>query len=260
MQAYIINLDRSKDRYEFVSQQFDELGITYKRVSAIDKDSQASFDYLQTDCRYWPKLFNAEFACFLSHMKCWEEIAKSDDSYGAVFEDDVILSDALKHFFSTDVIPVRIDILQLETFNLPVKVDKLGAIPFLDRKAVKLITFQPGGAGYVLSKSVARELLDICRNGLNCPVDHFLFDPKFEVVKKFNVRHLIEGLVIQQDRISTSERVFNSEIGLRSSSHLEKLEKIHLPFRRKLKREFMRIFNRFYYKFFTIDLSKIDFK
>lgn len=260
MQAYIINLDRSKDRYAFVSKQFVELAIAHKRISAVDKNAQTSFDHLQTDCRYWPKLYNAEFACFLSHIKCWEEIAAGDDSYGAVFEDDVILSSDLKRYLSKDGMPKNVDILKIETFNSPVKVNKLGSLVLFDRKAVKLVSFHPGSAGYFLSKSAAKRLLDLSRNGINCPVDHFLFDPKFDVVKQFNVRHLVDGLVIQQDRLTGGEQIFNSEIAQRSSSSIKYLEKVRLPFQRKIKREVMRIFNRFYYKFFTISLDKIDLK
>lgn len=260
MQAYIINLDRSKDRYAFVSKQFVDLAISHMRISAVDKNSQGGFEHLQTDCRYWPRLFEAEFACFLSHLKCWEEIAAGDDSYGAVFEDDVILSGDLKKYFSVDGMPKGVDILKIETFNCPVKINKLGSLGFFDRKAVKLVSFHPGSAGYLLSKSAAQRLLELSRSGINCPVDHFLFDPKFDVMKQFNVRQLMEGLAIQQDRLIGGKQIFISEIVQRSSSNIVYLEKIKLPFNKKFKREFMRIFNRFYHKFFIINLDKIDLK
>ena len=260
MQAYVINLDRSKDRYAFVSKQFVELGIAHSRISAVDKNILLNFECLQTDYRYWPRLFKAELACFLSHIKCWEDIAAGDDSYGAVFEDDVILSSDLTRYFSIDGMPENVDILKIETFYSPVKVNKLGSLVVLDRKAVKLVSFHPGSAGYILSKPAAKRLLDISRNGINCPVDHFLFDPKFDVMRQFKVWQLMDGLAVQQDRLAGREQIFASEIAQRSSSNLKCLEKIKLPLKRKVKREIMRIFNRFYYKIFTISLDKIDFK
>ena len=260
MQAYIINLDRSKERYAFVKAQFYKFGIQHKRIAAIDKDCSDDYGRMQTDCTNWPVLYDAEIACFLSHIKCWEAIAQGEDSCGAVFEDDVLISKDLNRVLAGSELPVGVDILCVESFNCSVKLKKYGAIDFFGRKAEAIVDFQPGSAGYILTKDAAEKLLELSTHGINCPVDHFLFDPHFEAMKHLNVRQLNAGLVIQQDRLCIENRVFQSEVGLRSSSNLLLLKKAPLSFSKKVKREILRILNKMYLKFFTKDLSQIEFK
>lgn len=260
MQAYVINLDRSKDRYAFVKSQFDKFGIHHNRIAAIDKDSAEDSGRMQTDRTNWPTLYDAEVACFLSHIKCWEIIAHGESNCGAVFEDDVLISKDLHKIFSYSDLPSGIDILCIESFNCSVKLKKYGSIEFSDRKAEALVDFQPGSAGYILTKSAAKKLLKLSSYGINCPVDHFLFDPHFDVMKSLNVRQLNAGLVIQQDRLCIENPVFVSEVGLRSSSNLMFLKKNPLSFSKKAKRETLRILNKMYLKIFTKKLSQIEFK
>jgi len=260
MQAYIINLDRSKDRYTFVKNQFDKFDIQHNRIAAVDKECSDNFAHMQTDCTKWPALYDAEIACFLSHIKCWEIIARGEANCGAIFEDDVLISKDLKNVFSHAELPSDIDILCIESFNCSVKLKKYGSIDFSDRKAEALVDFQPGSAGYILTKSAAKRLLELSSQGINCPVDHFLFDPNFAVMKSLNVRQLNAGLVIQQDRLCVENPVFESEVGLRSSSNLMLLKRTPLSFHKKVKREILRILNKMYLKFFTKELSQIEFK
>lgn len=106
MKSYIINLERSKDRWGFMEKQFVEKGLAFERVDAIDGskfDEEFLKDNLQpmskTKCVEIHCLTPSELACNLSHAKALDLIANGEDEYGAVFEDDIYLSHKAVFFF-----------------------------------------------------------------------------------------------------------------------------------------------------------------
>lgn len=218
MISYIINLDRSIERFSFVAKQFDDLGVVYERISAVDASATGIvFENYQRDYSIWPRLYPPEIACFLSHVICWKKIAAGSDAYGAVFEDDIILSSTIRLFLMDIDIPSKVDVLKIETFLCELTLERFGSVKVLGERAYKLNKFHPGTAGYIISKSSASKLLKKIEAGINCPVDHFLFDTKINYNNGVNVYQLSVGLCVQDDRLNYEKDHFTSEITQRSS-------------------------------------------
>ena len=92
--AYIITLDRSKERWAYVKPSVDKLGFPVERISAVDGKALAE-DYVQTNT---DQIFYSTFdhvptrgtiGCSLSHIKTWKAFLESIFEYALIFEDDV---------------------------------------------------------------------------------------------------------------------------------------------------------------------------
>jgi len=121
IKCYVINLDRSTDRRKYINRIFGEKGLVFERVTATDGAllSDKEFDRL-TSKRNWPyELTRNEVGCFLSHRECLRRIAENDDPWGAIFEDDIILSQNICPLLK-DVswIPEGTDIVKLDTAEI----------------------------------------------------------------------------------------------------------------------------------------------
>lgn len=123
MKIYLINLARSKDRFEYMSSQFDKLGLPFERVDAVDGLAINPYDYVgfkNPSVRhvYKPICCNTdtELACNLSHAKALDMIANGDDDYGVVFEDDMLISSSAGDFLKDcSWIPRGVDMIKLDT-------------------------------------------------------------------------------------------------------------------------------------------------
>ena len=93
---YFINLDRDTGRRDSIYNQFREQGLVGKRFSAIngreiDLDDPKYQSHLK-HMKWWYEKDRkriGHFACFLSHLKIYEEFLQSDKDYCIIFEDDV---------------------------------------------------------------------------------------------------------------------------------------------------------------------------
>lgn len=95
---YIINLDRSKDRYKFMKDQMNDYKITdYKFISAVDgkkikKRKNNMYDY--EDMSFFNNddtVTKGELGCTLSHLKAISEVLKNNHDYAIICEDDADL-------------------------------------------------------------------------------------------------------------------------------------------------------------------------
>lgn len=94
---FVINLDRSFDRFEQISTQLKNIGLEFERISAIDGNSQTD-EFLEkyyskelNRKKYYVPMSKAEIGCYISHLKACERIVKENLEYGIVLEDDIIL-------------------------------------------------------------------------------------------------------------------------------------------------------------------------
>jgi len=260
MKCLLINLDRSSDRLVHCEREFNKVSVLFSRVSAVDA-SDLDEDFIDSIRLHddWPKQTVAEFACFISHRKCWEIIANGDQSFGAVFEDDVILSpDSNNYLKDFSWIPDGIDVVKLETMK-EISLYRRFGFSIANRKLHKIISFQAGAAGYIISKKFAVDILRITENYLPAPVDHFLFDPRLEVMQRYVAYQLIPALCIQDCIVNRGEQTHQSLIGTVRSVEGMKLKKIKLSHFQKFKRETTRIFLKLY-KSFMQKLMIVDFQ
>ena len=93
---YVINLDRSQERWQRINAHLQTLGLVAERISAVDA-SQFGSVFLS---KHYSKSLNkkyffiglkpAEIGCFLSHRKALKAfLADSKKKYAVILEDDV---------------------------------------------------------------------------------------------------------------------------------------------------------------------------
>ena len=98
LKCYIINLDKSKDRFENISNSLSKLDIEFERVSAIDSNKlgekpwEGVSDKLYSFC-HGKKLVASEAGCFLSHYKAIKIFYESKNDFGLILEDDMGFND-----------------------------------------------------------------------------------------------------------------------------------------------------------------------
>jgi glycosyl transferase family 25 len=170
MKRLVINLDRSVDRLAHVTSEFAKIGIAFERVSAVDASAGSPIPAS-------PHLTKSQIACSLSHRKCWQIIADGEDQYGAVFEDDAVLSSDAGPFLSDySWVPGDADIVKLETMFEKTRIGSQQIEVGNGYAVARLFGSHSGTAGYLISKSTARKLLHHTKRRIYGAADHFLFD------------------------------------------------------------------------------------
>ena len=137
-----------------------------------------------------------EYACYLSHRNVWKMICESDDEFGVVMEDDMVLAASFKMVISHKEFYASQDILRLETWPYRSWVDKKPTYEF-GGIASRIAYHSPLGTGcYIISKQYAKRLLSEV-DTLSTPIDKFLFHHDFGTVPPGRIRQLDPAPAIQ---------------------------------------------------------------
>ena len=210
MLTLLINLDKSKDRLSSIDQQLREQDIYYTRISAVyGKELPEEFvDRIyppsnHATYRYPHELSRGEIGCFLSHRECWKTLIQSNEKWGLVLEDDIILSNNFKKVFDiVKHIPENIHIVQLHYCDTPVTISKT-KIPLLDNHLIRRIYPAPMGThAYLISREAAQEALAQSET-IDCPVDNFMYGFYHQFSKAFPVFLLEKAILKVADEPST---------------------------------------------------------
>lgn len=205
MKCYLINLDRSRDRLNYMAAQFDRIGLSFERVEAVNGRAMndielASFAKLSKN---WPNpLSPAEIGCFLSHRKCLAAVASGADAYAVVFEDDIKISIGAAQLLTSDNwVPKDADIVKIDAYGHEVLLSRAiaqeGAYGIARLRSRHLQT-----GGYIVSREAARKLLPLMDKA-SAPVDHFLFDPNDGPFDKLNIYQITPAICRQAGLEST---------------------------------------------------------
>ncbi len=91
--VYYINLDKSKNRRDFMENQFKKLKVPITRISAVyGKELDATI--LKKEKRkhnilaHFPYPNDGEIGICLTHFKLWEFLSKQPEDFSIVLEDD----------------------------------------------------------------------------------------------------------------------------------------------------------------------------
>lgn len=225
MKIYVINLERSKKRWESISKQLELTGFPFERVNAID-GKEIPFENYEKLCMplsdwkkvSWPQeLTKTELACYLSHMKCWEKLIKSGENYACILEDDVRLKTDFKKFISDDMwIPTNVHVLQIHN-ALNVKKFYCDYSMKLDETSDLIKPFWPypfGSQAYIISKEAALKAISLSEKIIG-PLDYFLFSPESSFYSQFPTYRLNPSVV--------DSAHFSSDIGRRDPNCVRKL-------------------------------------
>ncbi len=188
--AYIINLDRSKDRYAKVTSQLNDEGISYTRFAAIDGYNMNLATRMEGTTEQCMKTCsNGIVGCGMSHLKLWEHImdSSSPENHYLIMEDDVILNKDFKKRLNVYLseVPLDFDIVYIGCL---VGCDPDGKMT-VSQKAHKWATnhgktgrrlsehvFIPslalGTHCYIVSKKGARKLFHLSKGKVDTHIDH----------------------------------------------------------------------------------------
>ena len=173
MKIYVVNLARRPDRLAFMDGQLQALGLPYTRINAVDGLGEADIGYPPAP----PRLSKPEYACYLSHVACWQAILDSGDQHALILEDDVVLAksfaEILAHapFFEHSGAVTR-----LECRIFRAKVSKFWRHRFKGRKLRRLTAFEGGTGAIVITRAYAAYLLE--NHAIpEVPVDDLVLDP-----------------------------------------------------------------------------------
>ena len=116
LKCYIINLDRSPDRWESTSQKFRELGFDVERIPAIDGKT---LQFPHPDFSPWHYFFYYgrpmipnKVACYFSHIKALKLFLETDEEHVLICEDDItpkpevvdVINDAMQYADQWDML------------------------------------------------------------------------------------------------------------------------------------------------------------
>ncbi len=178
MKIFIINLDRSKDRKQYMQQQFDKIGVECEFFSAIDgrsldrkwlsKVAKSKF-YNQITGRagFARSHSNNEIACFASHFSLWQKCIELNEPI-IVLEDDVILD----HDFKKSMATLEKYLDKLQYIRLIVTLKYRKKIQLADD--LSLYPHFPSGAqGYAIAPKAAKLFVHYAKKWHE-PVDMYM--------------------------------------------------------------------------------------
>ena len=112
MKTYIINLEQSTDRKEYMREQMKKLPqLDYEFIPAVDgrkmneEELSIYFDMKGSMYHYGRELMKGEVGCTLSHIRCYQKIVEENKTCALILEDDI----EVDH-------PEKIDIALIESF------------------------------------------------------------------------------------------------------------------------------------------------
>jgi glycosyl transferase family 25 len=187
--AYLINLDRAKERLNFVMPAIVALRLPTERISAIDGKTLSRREIESvTDVESYKKFFKMQpevgtIGCSLSHEKTWRRFLESDNEFAIIFEDDVQFHPAeLREIIELAAEKKALwDIVNFETKHsgCPVKITEL-----CNQKCLVFYLTNVTHAGcYLINRRAARKLLDNFYP-IKMPLDHY-FTTTWELDLKF---------------------------------------------------------------------------
>ncbi len=107
--TYVINLKRSTERMESMSEALEAMNVDYERVEGVDAQllsNELLSKNATLSVEYPYELTKGELACFFSHRKCWEKLVNSHHEWALILEDHCEFSNEAKRYItSADWLP-----------------------------------------------------------------------------------------------------------------------------------------------------------
>ena len=220
MRAYLINLERRKDRLAAMNAQAAALGLGLERVTALDAGTADPASVNRWFAMGGPlgEIPAGDKACLLSHRAAWEQFIASGDAHAVFLEDDVRLSGAAAGLLMSDAwIAARAQVVKLEHYGPPgqrVLLTDMRAVDG-DFRIGRMLSRHTGGAAYILSRPAAELLL--AERRFDLPVDHLLFNPNnSKLFARLKPWQLWPAIARQQEFVGEKSDIEKTRAGLRS--------------------------------------------
>lgn len=94
---FVVNLDRSPERWARISAEAAALGADLRRVPGVDGKAVPRAEWIDVDeaafgARHGRTILPGEYGCWRSHLRALEALEASGAPFGIILEDDVALS------------------------------------------------------------------------------------------------------------------------------------------------------------------------
>lgn len=167
--VFVINLDRSIERRQLMTQRLAKISLRPDFVQAIDGKSYT------TDRPDMLTILTAgEVGCYLSHLKAWQTIVDRDLPVALVLEDDVQLSEDITHVLRVlTAWAHRYDMVRLSRLRKPVGVRVADVAS--SHHLLLPRSNSSGLQGSLVSQAGARRLLDHLGGVMKMPIDTCLY-------------------------------------------------------------------------------------
>ncbi|ENE4985302.1 glycosyltransferase family 25 protein [Campylobacter coli] len=232
MKAFIINLERSLDRKEYMQKQIQKLfeknpnlknKLEFIFFKAVDAKNKEHLEFKQ-HFPWWAswvlgrELSDGEKACFASHYKLWQECVKIDEPI-IILEDDVEFSDEFLN--NGEEYIEELSKSEYEYVRFCYLFDK----KFYPLNENYILSFEKlaGTQGYVLKPSAAKKFIKYAKRWIY-PVDDYM-----DMFYKHKVLNIVKNLLKHDCKLE-------SEIS--NLGRTNKKLKIH----RKIAREIFRLY------------------
>ena len=199
MKAFVINLDRSPNRWESFRRANSRLEADIERIVAVDglllQDKwQHLSRWMHVTHEHCKLNIHAAIGCYLSHRKCWQQVINQDLPFALVLEDDAqathYANDLLASYESC---PLPVDWLKLHVHRYPNRRDmqkdlgrQLGGLNLcVDMRGSK------SACAYIITQSGAQKALRAEK--LLAPIDHLEW------------LYLRQGLIFCQTQVNVFE-------------------------------------------------------
>lgn len=154
---FLINLDRSTERLEFMTNQAISLGLSFERIGAVE--GRQVPDWLADDFRDASQMSDGQVGCYASHLCVAQTIVGRCLSQAIVLEDDACLSPDFRHVSRAAIehAPPGWDYIHISSRfkKTVIKVADLG-----HHALVRYVQNPSGTVAYILSNRGARKWLE----------------------------------------------------------------------------------------------------
>jgi glycosyl transferase family 25 len=176
--AYIINLDRSKDRYEYVKPTISALNFPTERISAVD-GKKLTYDEISRvlDKKAYQNFIGSNprkgtIGCSLSHINTWQKFLDSNYEFALIFEDDVSFEPDKLRAAIEDLIQYKhlwdLTLFEIVHKGTPLTIKKLPSGP---KMVIYLSNVSHAGA-YLINRAAASKMLAKALP-IQMPIDHY---------------------------------------------------------------------------------------
>lgn len=176
MRTFVVNLEQSLDRKQFMKQQLDSLRIAHEFFPAVD-GRKLTESQLEEMCnmevvRAWSELLTpGMIGCSLSHYHVYKKMVADNIELAFILEDDTFLSDRvpkvlaeIEHKISGGELSEDEPILLYYQSKEIVKFNPVGKVPLKDGTGIyyPVDIWRPiTTAAYVISLACAKRLIDL---------------------------------------------------------------------------------------------------
>jgi GR25 family glycosyltransferase involved in LPS biosynthesis len=204
--VYVINLDHSKDRLKFISNQLIKEGISFERYPAINGGLLDKYKLIKEGKLINERITKGAIGCYLSHYNIWKKELNNGRNI-LVLEDDVILrKNLLKNFKEIyKQIPENWDIIYLGASNIyGKKIDKNIVEPIKTKNGS---TFNTGMYGMLINKKalpiLIKDSIPIDNN-----IDQYI---KKYLFQKLNVYFIVNPLITHNNKLPSQRRILSGQ-------------------------------------------------